>query len=95
MHWQLYRILIEKQAQKFLKSLSNPKYLTVFSKIQMLNTAQSSQLDIKKLQGYAGHYRLRVGDYRIVFVVLSDQRILIVTLAEHRKIIYQLLQRKK
>ncbi len=93
--WELYKILIEKQAQKFLRSLPNKEYLKVFSKIQMLNTAQASSLDIKKLQGRSDQYRLRVGDYRVVFVVLSDQKILIVTLTEHRKIIYQLLQRKK
>ena len=31
-----------------------------------------TRLDIKKLKGYDNHYRIRVGDYRILFFRESD-----------------------
>lgn len=90
-----YQILIDKQAQKFLKTLHEPEKSRIISKIYALTTDKLFLLDIKKLQGYENHYRIRIGEYRVVFVAISDQKILIVTIIEHRKIIYSLLRRKK
>jgi len=43
------------------------------------------RLDVKKLRGYRNHYRLRVGEYRILFE-LEKQR---------KAIVYAILPRKQ
>ena len=45
--------------------------------------------DIKKLAGYEDRYRLRVGDYRIIYEVVDGQPIILVVGVGHRRAIYQ------
>ena len=54
-------IKYSKQAVKFLKKQDKPTIKRIISAIEMLPAG-----DVKKLQGQVG-YRLRVGDYRIIF----------------------------
>lgn len=50
-----------KQAIKFLSKQDKPTRIRIVEAIRKL-----PQGDVKKLQGHEG-YRLRVGDYRIIF----------------------------
>ena len=45
--------------------------------------------DVKKLQGVHGGYRLRCGDYRIVYAI--DGKVLVITVIKiaHRKEVYR------
>ncbi|MGB5282953.1 MAG: type II toxin-antitoxin system RelE/ParE family toxin [Polyangiales bacterium] len=43
----------------------------------------------RKLQGYDDIYRIRVGQYRVVYEILEDRVILIVLKVGHRKDIYK------
>ena len=62
-----YTILIRRQAQKKLKSLSAKDKVRIAEKIELLgHNPDDAQLDIKKLSGQA-YYRLRVGDWRIIY----------------------------
>ena len=62
-----YRLIIKKKAEKKLMSLSSALRVRIVEKIQRLaNNPDDPQLDIKKLVG-EDHYRLRVGDWRIIF----------------------------
>ncbi len=62
-----YEIVIKKQAQKALKVLAKPDRYRITEKIVMLGkNFDNGQLDIKKLQGEP-YYRLRVGQWRIIF----------------------------
>jgi mRNA interferase RelE/StbE len=45
------------------------------------------RLDIKKLQGYDNHYRIRVGDYRILF--FRESGIAKVYDVSHRRDVYK------
>ena len=47
----------------------------------------------RKLQGYQNIHRLRFGNYRIVFEVLTDQSTIVILLIKHRKDIYQKLRK--
>lgn len=44
--------------------------------------------DIKKLQGCKSTYRLRLGDYRIIYLIDKDLREIILTSIKHRREIY-------
>lgn len=45
--------------------------------------------DVKKMQGSPDHWRLRVGDYRVVFRKEADTLVLLVLYTGHRREVYQ------
>ncbi len=62
-----YLLLIKRQAKKMLQSLSRTDRNRITEKIMLLATTPDHEsLDIKLLQGWS-YYRLRVGDWRIIF----------------------------
>ena len=44
---------------------------------------------IKALKGDAGIYRLRVGDYRVLYMVHDDQVVVVIVAVGHRRQIYR------
>lgn len=63
-----YRIEFSNQADKFLNKLSDAQYLRIASKINALPKGS----DIKKMKGFKSRYRLRVGDFRIIYEIEND-----------------------
>jgi len=43
------------------------------------------RVDIRKLLGYEGQYRLRVGDYRVLFGLLKPRTIKVYAILRRRK----------
>lgn len=71
-----YKLLIRKQAQKTLKSLSRPDRNRITEKIVMLGeNPDDATLDVKPLEGEI-YYRLRVGQWRIIFDRQDDVKII-------------------
>ena len=66
-----YQIKIEKDAQKFLKKLPHPDETRVLKAIAKL----PDEGDRKQLKGHPGFFRLRVGNYRIIYTVDNGQLI--------------------
>lgn len=63
----MYNVIIHKQAQKKLKSLAASTRAKIAGQIQMLGLDPGDQrLDIKKMKGKQG-YRLRIGQWRVLF----------------------------
>lgn len=56
-----------KSAMKHIKEINNPFKNKIKASIEKL-----PQGDIKKLQGYNNMYRLRVGDYRIIYKTTTN-----------------------
>ena len=63
-----YRIEIDKRAVKFIAKQPKPQRERLLKAIYRLPFMG----DIKAMQGYAGFYRLRVGDYRVIYTVNDD-----------------------
>lgn len=62
-----YTVVIRRQAQKKLQNLSTPDRTRIAEKIYQLGlNPDDPALDVKRLQGEP-YYRLRVGDWRVVF----------------------------
>jgi len=71
-----YTILIKKEAKKTLQSLSRPDRNRITEKIMLLGENPDNQvLDIKPLQGQP-YYRLRVGQWRIIYDRQNDVKII-------------------
>jgi mRNA interferase RelE/StbE len=56
------QIKYSKQAVKAINKINNPFKKNIKEAIERLPDG-----DVKKLKGYSNAYRLRVGDYRILF----------------------------
>lgn len=84
-----YKIVIEKPAEKFIMKLPRPEKERVLRAINELPNGA----DIKRLQGKKskGLYRLRVGDYRIIYTVDHGQLIVFVIDADNRGQVYKRL----
>lgn len=91
--YESYKIIIAKKAQKILEKLDKFKYEKIVLKIKDLKSSPPNPLNIKKLQGYKNLYRIRVDDYRVIFVVIPDKKIIIIAVIGHRKEVYDILKR--
>ena len=84
-----YTLEIKKQVQKKLKSLDKPTQLRIIDKLNDLGyNPDDPSLDIKKMVGES-FYRLRVGDWRIIFEREDVLRIISVEKLNSRGSIYQ------
>ena len=62
------RIDFRKAAEKFLKSRSRKEQVWLLTKISKLPDGEH----IKKMETYDNRYRLRVGDYRVIYDVTNE-----------------------
>ena len=81
----MYRIVLKKPAKKFIDRLPLNEKRRIVAAIERLPNGE----DIKRLKGYDGLYRLRVGDYRILYTVDHGKLIVCVVDAGNRGEIYK------
>lgn len=63
-----YKVFLEKRAQRQLERLDGETRTRVVEALHLLgDIGFSARLDLKKLRGYCGQYRLRVGRHRVLF----------------------------
>ncbi len=71
-----YHVFIKKQARKALQKLGRSHRNQIAEKIKLLGeNPNNPSLDIKPLQG-SDYYRLRVGQWRIIFDKDDDVKII-------------------
>ena len=80
----MYKILIKKRAKKFIDKLPKNEKQRIVEALEGLPLNG----DIKKMQNHDGLYRLRVGDYRIIYEIDNGELIIIVIDAGNRGEIY-------
>ena len=81
---QIYRIEFEKAAQKFLDKQDKSQRLRLYKAIYKLPEGQ----DIKKLKGH-DLYRLRVGDYRVIYTIDNGIRLINIENINNRGQVYK------
>lgn len=84
----MYTIVVSRIAEKQLEQLPKPAANAVWEKIRSLATDPRPK-GCKKLQGYEREYRIRSGDYRVVYRVEDDVLVIEVIGVGHRKDIYR------
>ncbi len=82
-----YQIVIPKPAQKQLDNISK------IERDRLIVTLRSLADDprpngVKKLKGYDNTYRVRVGDYRIIYEIKDRELIVLLLSVSHRKDAY-------
>ncbi len=71
----MYLVTFSKRADKFLRRMPNNTAKIIAKKIQELAEAPQKMRNIKRLTDHPG-YRLRVGDWRIVYTI-NEKEVLI------------------
>ena len=89
-----YTIIFYEDAKKDLRKIDNQSISKILNKIKELVTNNLSGLNIKKLKSKNLLYRLRVGNYRIVYSIKHEKIIVYVIAIGHRKDIYKNLDRR-
>lgn len=82
-----YKIGIKKSAQKELKSLPNKELKKVIEKISSL-AINPRPAGCKKLSGDE-KYRIRVGNYRVLYSIEDDILTIFIVKVGHRKDVYE------
>ena len=83
-----YAVEIEATAWKSIMRLSESLQERVWSAIESLEMAPRAS-GVEKLQGFQNLYRVRVGNYRIVYEIQDDVLIVIVVKVGHRRDVYR------
>jgi mRNA interferase RelE/StbE len=79
-----YRLAFKPRVRKDLKALGHSDLRRVLEKIEAL--AVDLQGDVKRLTNFTPEYRLRVGDYRVLFEIEATRLLFIVSCIAARPI---------
>ena len=80
----IYKIKIRPKALKFIEKQDRFQRLRIYKAIYNLPNG-----DVKKMAGCKDEYRLRVGNYRIIYEQNQNEFIILITKAENRGQIYK------
>lgn len=83
-----YTLIIENKAQKEFLKLSPPHDSSVKKGIDGLENDPRPQ-GVKKLTGTKDGYRVRIGDFRILFTIDDSKKIVTVYQIRHRREVYR------
>ena len=81
-----YQLMIERRAQKALVKISQPHQDRLIEAVQSL-AVDPRPSGAKKLAGRDG-WRVRIGDYRIIYEIHDDQLLVLVVSVGHRREVY-------
>lgn len=84
----MYRILLERSAEKDLGRLAHDLHNRIIAAIQKL--AQNPRpVSCRKLAGTGNDWRIRVGDYRVIYEIADVIRVVRVHRVRHRREVYR------
>ncbi len=83
-----YQVNWRRSTKKDLRRISPPEVAKIVETVQTL-CDEPRPLGCKKMVGSECAYRLRVGDYRIIYEVYDDTIIIEVIKVGHRKDVYR------
>jgi len=82
-----YRLRLKKSAAKEIENLPKKDCARVVGAIQKLLDDPYGQ-NIQKLSGQE-KYRIRVGNYRVLYEIINDELVVMVVKVAHRKDVYR------
>ena len=84
----MYKVLITRSAEKQLKNLP-PQVQRKIAAVVMSFAIEPRPYGSKKLSGMANSYRVRIGDYRVIYDIYDREVVVSVHKIGHRKDIYR------
>ncbi len=84
----MFTVRYSSQALKFFKRIDKKLAERILNKIEELRSNPFPQ-EVKKIEGYTENiYRVRVGDYRILYEVDKGNNLLGIVKIDHRSTVY-------
>jgi mRNA interferase RelE/StbE len=83
-----YRVEIAPRAAKQIRSLPRSVQDRIFSSLTQLETNPRPP-GCRQLAGDSGFYRIRTGDYRIIYTIEDDVLLVLIVKIGHRRDIYR------
>jgi len=84
----MHQILIEKHAEKDLNSLPRDVFNLIVKRIVSLKD-NPWPTGVRKIIGSKNDWRIRVGDYRVIYEIDDKSRVVKVFRVKHRKEVYR------
>jgi len=84
----MYQVIVERSAEKDLKKLSSEVRPRAVAALIALGK-NPRPAGSRKLIGSENDWRIRVGDYRIIYEIADEIRIVRINRVRHRKDVYQ------
>jgi mRNA interferase RelE/StbE len=83
-----YKIVFKRSAEKELKKLNQGAYPALRSAIDKLAAKPHPHQSVK-LVGSSSLWRLRVGDYRVIYDIQGDKLVIYIIKVGHRREVYR------
>ena len=83
-----YSITFARSARKELESLSASLVQRIFPRIEVL-AREPRPKGCRKLRGEKALWRIRVGDYRVIYAVYDDREVVDIIAIRHRRDAYE------
>jgi mRNA interferase RelE/StbE len=83
-----YRVLFKTSADRSLKKLPDNIQRRIVAEVEMLARNPRPE-GVIKLTGVENLWRIRIGDYRVVYEIHDDRLIILVMRVAHRKDVYR------
>ena len=82
-----YRVIIPKPVQKQLDDLPEKQRERLLNDIRLLADVPRPR-GVKKLKEYENMYRIRVGNYRVIYEIQDQEMLVLIFSSIHRKDAY-------
>lgn len=83
-----YKLLIERRAEKDIKRLEAPLFTKITTRIKELSNTPHPQ-GSRKITGSQNDWRIRIGDYRILYEIDNKTKTIKVMRVKHRREAYR------
>ena len=84
----MYKIFFKRSAEKELRGISPPFLKKILERIESLN-ADAKPAGVEKLKGEDRYFRVRQGDYRIIYEMNESERKIVMIKIGHRRDVYR------
>jgi mRNA interferase RelE/StbE len=83
-----YSLAFKNSVEKDLRKIPKELITRIFERIENLSRDPLPH-DVQRLAGAESLYRIRVGDYRVIYQVLHESREVTVMYVRHRSVAYR------
>lgn len=84
----MYRLQIRRSAEADLRRLPGPVFARINERILALRE-EPRPPGVRKLQGQHEGWRIRVGEYRVIYLIDDAARLVVIVRVRHRRYVYK------
>ena len=86
-----YKVLVHPKVSKEIKELPKAYRLKLSELVDTLsqNPIPFKKFDIRKLKGQKNRYRVRLGEFRLIYEVDKDEKLILILKIERRNRVYK------